>query len=130
MRAVWQESTDDCLRACFCSLLELDPAAYADYESGSRWYTYWSAKLCELGYALIEASGFYQAARNPGYWIGMPPSLHDPGGHAVLMLGRHLWHDPGRRRPNYDQPRIDAWLSESASSALLVVPHDPLRRDG
>lgn len=130
VKSVLQSSTDDCVRAAVCSILDLDPADYSDYVSDSGWFTYWSEKLDELGFALIEASASYQAMRNAGLWIGLPPSLHDPGGHAVVMCGRELVHDPGRRRPSYDQERVDAWLAESSSSALLIVPHDPGRCHG
>lgn len=126
-----QQRKDDCLWACIATILGRDPL------EGHAWRepltqptgASWNLTLDRFGYRLIVAPPF--AAVDSGVlWILLIRSLHEATGHAVVMRGRQLVHDPGKREPRYDQKRIDAELAAAVGagagrSALLLVPKSP-----
>jgi hypothetical protein len=113
-----QERADDCVRACLVSILEDDTLAEAPTGGKGWWHAYQDA-LDRHGVELLEGP---PAIVKPGQdvrWIALVPSLHDPGAHAVVMRGRELEHDPGRRQPRYE---TGEQVMERALGSVLIVP--------
>lgn len=124
-----QQHPDDCLRACVATILDLDDETieglprHAAPGPGA-----WVEALKPLGYALLDAPLFV-ALFTDVPWILCAPSLHMPGFHAVVMRGRTLVWDPGRKTPRYTQNMVNAEMTveghQRGSCARLLVPLDP-----
>lgn len=124
-----QRYADDCLRACVASILDLDDATTETLPRhavpGAR---PWLDALEPLGFVLLDAPLFV-ATFADAPWILCAPSLHAPGFHAVVMRGRTLVWDPGRKTPRYTQNLVNDELTveghRRGSCARLLLPLEP-----
>lgn len=108
------EERGDCLRACFCSLLELPPHALPCFHGDGWWERY---------HVALGAWGVYPLLVNcdgplRGFWIAEVPSPSWPEvTHAVVMRNDRLVHDPSPAK----QPVEVTYPQE----AIVLVPFDP-----
>jgi hypothetical protein len=97
---VKQRRNDECLRACFATMLDLDYEECPDIDveavSANQFWAKWEGWFSERG-QMFRIHG-RDALPLPGEWIAVVPSLNQPGEkHAVLMRGATLIEDPSVR---------------------------------
>ncbi len=127
----------NCFAACLASLLELpisevpnlavdglppfDPDdhlrwARAFYQNVNRWLEPRGLFYFEVGSHGGVPQEIWEAIPPDGYWIGIDPE-YGPHGHAVVMQGREMVHDPHPSRAGVRE----IW------SVGLLIPLDPAR---
>ena len=109
----------DCLRACFCSLLELPVDAIPCFH-GYNWWNRYHAALADFSFypLMVNTDGPLR-----GYWIADVASASYPDvRHAVVMEDDRIVHDPSPRKLPVEV--------EYPNEAIILVPFNPLRRVG
>lgn len=136
MKPVMQLSVDgekgDCFRACMASMLELPNSTDLPHIESEMWPLEWERFLDRFGMGYGHDA---KAIWRQGYWIASVPSLNfENGGHAIVMLGSEVAHDPstkkryetGRHLGGYDLVNWGWWLEVSDVSKLHLL--DEYRR--
>lgn len=133
MKAVIQRGPADCVRACLCAVLGLEPEQLtvgdkpAPEINADRWWVEGSEALRRFGLCLVETSPAYlmQSHLSEVYWIGLVPSHFRDGGHAIVMRGMELVHDPARSEPRYTTESVAEVASRNALCAAMIAMRDP-----
>lgn len=100
----------DCLRACFASILDLDPATMPNFH-GFNWWNRWLSWMERHGYALSYYEPASERPSETTWWIAGPESPRIPGvTHAVVMYRDQLVWDP---HPDASAD-LDPWTTEDA----------------
>lgn len=97
MIPVDQRNGDDCLRAALASLLEIEPYNVPDFvgDHGGAWQAAAEKWLYVRGIAMIDI----EAGPGPRcYHLGQVLRPKSREGHAVVMFGSEIVHDPSCTR--------------------------------
>jgi hypothetical protein len=122
------ENWGDCTRACFASVLHIDPAELPNPHGAKHldWGLEWFKALAPYGVVPIWTGEDNMEAwwrlEFPGYWIASVQTRPEEGGdiHCVVMLHDTLAHDPMPGSPLGERD-----FKEDVLNAIILLPVDP-----